>query len=215
MQADNARRLEQLIRLGTIAEVDHAKALCRVQCGDLQSDWLPWLERRAGKTRTWNPPTAGEQCLWVSPSGNTDGGGCVVVGLYSANAPSTDKNETLIAFPDGATTRYNHATSALGVAGIKTATVQAAEHVTVDSPEGTFTGNVTIEGNLTVKGMATVEQLLTYLAGMAGQGGAGGGTKISGPITHADGDLASNGIVLHTHKHGGTQPGSGTTGAPA
>jgi phage baseplate assembly protein V len=215
MQADNARRLEQLIRLGIIAEVDHAKALCRVRCGDLQSDWLPWLERRTGETRTWNPPTVGEQCLWISPSGNTDGGGCVLLGLYSANAPSFSPDETLIVFPDGATAHYNHVTGALDVAGIKTATVQAADHVTVDCPESTFTGNVTIEGNLTVKGRATVEQLLTYLAGMSGQGGAGGGTKISGPITHADGDLASNGVVLHTHKHGDTQPGSGTTGAPA
>jgi phage baseplate assembly protein gpV len=92
--------------------------------------------------------------------------------------------------------------------------VQAAEHVTVDCPESTFTGNVTIRGDLTVKGCATVEQLLSYLAGMSGQGGAGGGTKISGPIAHSDGELASNGVVLHTHKHGDTQPGGGMTGAP-
>jgi phage baseplate assembly protein V len=214
MQADNARRLEQLIRLGTIAEVDHAKALCRAQCGDLKSDWLPWLERRTGKTRTWNPPTMGEQCLWLSPSGNTDGGGCIVTGLYTVNAPSHDPNETLTVFPDGAQVRYNHDTGALNVSGIKTAIVQAADHVTVDCPESTFTGNVTIEGDLTVKGKATVEQLLSYLAGMSGKAGPGGGTTISGPIAHSGGELASNGVVLHTHRHGGTQPGSGTTGAP-
>jgi phage baseplate assembly protein V len=53
MQADNARRLELLIRLGTVAEeVDHTQAVCRVLGSYLQSDWLPWLERRTGKTRT-------------------------------------------------------------------------------------------------------------------------------------------------------------------
>ncbi|WMR36092.1 phage baseplate assembly protein V, partial [Metapseudomonas otitidis] len=38
-----ARLLENLIRLGTIAEVDHAAARVRVQSGQLLTGWLPWL----------------------------------------------------------------------------------------------------------------------------------------------------------------------------
>ncbi|MNV61091.1 hypothetical protein D3C71_1535850 [compost metagenome] len=47
----------------------------------------------------------------------------------------------------------------------------------------------------------TVTGLLTYLAGMAGKNGKGNATTIHGTITHLDGDLSSNDVVLHKHKH--------------
>ncbi len=197
MQADNARRLEQIIRIGTIADIDHARALCRVACGNLTSDWLPWRELRTGATRTWNPPTLGEQCEWISPSGNSDGGGYVAAGLYSANAPSTDPHETLTIYPDGARISYNHGSGALNVSGIKTATVQATEHVTVDCPESTLTGNVTIKGDLTIEGKTQAKALLSYASGMTGKGGA-----------------TINGIAFETHTHSGVQSGGSKTGAP-
>ncbi|MCL2656144.1 MAG: phage baseplate assembly protein V [Betaproteobacteria bacterium] len=207
MQADLERRLEQIIRIGTISEIDHAQALCRVACGNLTSEWLPWLELRSGETRTWNPPTLGEQCLWISPSGNTDGGGCVIAGLYSDNAPSSDGDETLALYPDGASIRYNHATGALAVTGVKTARVQASVSCTLDTPLTTLTGDLIVEGKAVIKG------LLSYLAGLAGSGG-GAGSVIQGPLTQSDGALSSNGIVLATHAHGGVQPGGSSTGAP-
>ena len=43
---------------GTIAEADLAAPRVRVDTGGLTTHWLPWLECRAGTTRTWNPPTA-------------------------------------------------------------------------------------------------------------------------------------------------------------
>lgn len=55
------RLVHNLIRLGTIAEVDHSHAQVRVQSGELLTNWLPWLEARAGTTRTWSAPTVGEQ----------------------------------------------------------------------------------------------------------------------------------------------------------
>ncbi|MCX2525489.1 hypothetical protein [Larsenimonas rhizosphaerae] len=36
-----ARLLQNLIRLGTVAEVDHADVCVRVQCGELLTDWVP------------------------------------------------------------------------------------------------------------------------------------------------------------------------------
>ena len=51
------RLIHNLIRLGTIAEVDHARARVRVQSGELLTNWLPWIEARAGTTRDWDPPT--------------------------------------------------------------------------------------------------------------------------------------------------------------
>lgn len=205
---DTLRRLDNLVRLGRIAAIDPDVARCRVQTGGNLTGWLPWLTQRAGTTRTWCPPTVGEQVIILSPSGEP-AGGIVLTGLYSelVEAPSTASAEHITDYPDGARIAYNHATHALTVTGIDTATVQAATHVTVDCPQSTITGNVLIQGTCTVQG------LLTYQAGLSGAGG-GAGTTISGPITQSGGNLTSNGIVLHTHKHSGVQTGAGQTGAP-
>ncbi len=38
--------------------------------------------------------------------------------------------------------------------------------------------------------------------------------KMSGNITHSGGNFTSNGITVHTHKHGGVKGGSDSTGGP-
>ena len=40
------------------------------------------------------------------------------------------------------------------------------------------------------------------------------GGKMSGNITHSGGNFTSNGITVHTHKHGGVKGGSDSTGGP-
>ncbi|ENM1106132.1 phage baseplate assembly protein V, partial [Pseudomonas aeruginosa] len=64
-----ARLLENLIRLGIVAAVDHATQRVRVQTGNLLTGWLPWLSPRAGADREWNAPSLDEQVLLLSPSG--------------------------------------------------------------------------------------------------------------------------------------------------
>lgn len=198
-KAELPRRIESLIRLGVIVAVDHAAARCRVQSGELTTDWLPWFAARAGTTRVWDPPTFDEQCVVFCPSGDP-AAGFVLLGVFSDSnpAPSSSADEYLTVFPDGATVRYNHASGAMAIDGIKTMTISASESITLDAPQTTSTGKHTIKG------------LLSYLAGLAGIGG-GAGTSITGPITHSGGDLSSNGIVLHTHRHPETQ---GITGGP-
>lgn len=205
-----SRQLENIVRIGTVHSVDHRAVRCRVQSGKLITHWLRWHTPRAGNTRTWDPPTIGEQAIVLSPSGVLENG-IVFYGLNSDDrpAPSDNADEHVTVYPDGARTTYNHASGALTINGIKTATVQAAEHVTVDCPESTFTGNVLIKGTL------TVDDLLTYLNGIAGSGGsAGNGNRITGDFLHQDGVLSSNGIVLHLHVHGGIQPGGNNTDGP-
>lgn len=89
--ADLRRRLDNMIRLGTIAQVDHAKALCRVQSGAITTGWLPFFTRRAGTTNEWDPVSQGEQCTVFSPSGEL-AQGVVLVGLYSSANPPTSNN---------------------------------------------------------------------------------------------------------------------------
>lgn len=150
-----SRRLENLIRIGTIHSVDHAAVRCRVQTGALITQWLPWLEQRAGETTTWNPPTIGEQCILFSPSGEP-AGGIVLVGIDSAaiQPPSHSPEKHVIKFPDGATFSYDHATGHLSITGIKTAALSATESLTVSVPHTTWTGEIEqTSGNLSSNGV--------------------------------------------------------------
>jgi len=211
---DLARRLESLIRLGTIADMQMKPLRARVQSGQLTTDWLTCFCLRAGRVRRWSPPTKGEQCIVFSPSGDT-AAGIVLVGLPSDLIPSPSDNpdEDVIDYPDGARVTYNHATSTLTVTGIKTASVQASEKVTVDCPETETTGNLTVGGNLTIVGSTTAQGPLAYQSGMSGKGGKGGPSAvIEGDVVHRGGSLSSNGVVLDQHRHPGDS--GGTTGAP-
>lgn len=241
--ADLARRLDNLIRLGTIAAVDHARALCRVRSGGLLTDWLPWAERRAGTTRTWNPPTVGEQVLLLCPSGEP-GAGIVLTGIYTEahDQPSASADEHVTHYPDGARIAYNHASGALSVTGIKTALVEASESATLTgmktvlveaSDDVTVTGAktatvqasdavtvdcpaTTITGDVEIDGALVVKNGLTYMNGMVGFGPAGGGpgAVLQGDFIHTNGILSSNEVVLHTHKHTNVTTGVDLTGLP-
>lgn len=143
---DLLRRLENLIRLGTIAAVDHQAARCTVKSGGLSIPNLPWLALRAGDSSDWDPPTVGEQCILLSPSGEP-AHGVALVGLYSQQrpAPSNSANVRRRTSPDGAVIEYDHATHTLS------ATLPAGGKANLTAPGGvTILGNVDITGTVTV-----------------------------------------------------------------
>lgn len=73
-------------------------------------------------------------------------------------------------------------------------------------------GALEIDGALlTVKCPVVFEQLLTYQAGMAGQGG-NTGTTIKGDIIHRGGTIESNGVTVDRHHHRDST--GGDTGGP-
>jgi phage baseplate assembly protein V len=140
--AELTRRLDNLIRPGTIAEVDHAKALCRVKTGNITTGWLPWFTRRAGSTNEWSPVSTGEQCVVLSPSGEHTQG-FALVGLYSdanpANSADPAVHRTL--FANGDFIEHNAQTGAYSI--------QATGHVAIDAASLTITcsGAVSINGS--------------------------------------------------------------------
>ncbi|MEJ7933649.1 phage baseplate assembly protein V [Sphingobium sp. AN558] len=148
----NAQDSEQLtgdvLRLGTIASVDHANATCTVESGDIVTGDLPWIAQRAGNARIWSPPSVGEQCLLASPEGDIQAG-IVIVGLYSdaCPPPSNDPDKIVVEYPDGATIAYDHVTHQL------TATLPAGGKATIEAPDG-----VSIIGPLDVTGPITATQ---------------------------------------------------------
>lgn len=57
------RRLENIVRFGSIDTVDLEKALCTVNLGDIKTAQLNWLNIRAGTDSSWDPPNPGSVAL--------------------------------------------------------------------------------------------------------------------------------------------------------
>lgn len=170
--ADILRRLENLIRLGTIAAVEGKR--CRVQTGGLETEWLPWFALRAGEDRDWDPPSEGEQCMLFSPSGEP-ALGVALVGLYSDqfDAPDDNPNRRRRTYRDGAVVEYDTETHTLR------AILPAAGRVEIVAPGGfALTGDVAIDGTVTVSRdvVASGISLLEHVHGgvMPGGGTTGG-----------------------------------------
>lgn len=140
-----ARRLQSVVRLGTVEQVNHAAALVRVRSGALLTDWRPWLASRAGQTRHWSPPTVGEQVLLLSPSGDP-AQAIILAGIYSDASPAPDSAAThdRLIWPDGGALVYDHA------AGAWSLTVPGSIHL--HAPQIDLTGSVQITGPVAIDG---------------------------------------------------------------
>ena len=88
------RRINNMIRVGTIAKVDYATARAQVQIGKITTGYLPWL---TPSTSAWIPIQPGEQVIVLSPNGNL-GFGVILPALYqdAKPAPSSDTNKITI-----------------------------------------------------------------------------------------------------------------------
>ena len=76
------------------------------------------------------------------------------------------------------------------------------KEIVVSAPDGAVFRYDADAGALSASGMRTATLDVTK------------GGKMSGNITHSGGDFTSNGITVHTHKHGGVKGGSDSTGGP-
>ncbi|MGJ5823756.1 phage baseplate assembly protein V [Serratia sp. H402Y] len=211
MNTDNfdiQRLVRNLIRIGTVSELDLERGRCRVATGGNLTDWLNWLTGRAGDARSWWAPSIGEQVLVLSLGGELETA-FVLPGVFSDAhpAPSASAQAAHIAFPDGAVLEYEPATGALKAAGIKSATIEAAERITLTAPNITCiaSGKITLDA----PEVECTQQLTTGTIAIH-QGGS-----MTGDLNHTGGSISSNGIVVHTHTHGGVQNGGGQTDKPA
>ncbi|WP_416261797.1 phage baseplate assembly protein V [Gibbsiella quercinecans] len=205
--AEPKRQLANIIRIGTVFDVDTANGLCRVRTGKNETDWLNWLTLRAGRVRIWSAPSVGEQVLILSIDGDLRVG-FVLPAIFSDQypAPSSSADALHISFPDGAVLEYEPETGTLTASGIKTATVQAfdaiaatsrvvvvnaSEQITLDTPE------VVCTHRLKAKKLSVTQ-----------------GGEISGDFKHTQGEFSSNGVVLDRHSHTGVKSGGDVSGGP-
>ena len=150
--SDLLRLLQNLIRLGTIAEVKGAKARVRLR-PTLATEWLNWAAPRAGSTRTWSAPTMGEQVIVFSPGGDLTRG-IIVPALYSQefDAPESSDSIHTTHYADGAVVQYDHAAHALTANLPGGSATITADKVTSNAPSTICTGNLTAMKNLIVNG---------------------------------------------------------------
>lgn len=159
-----ARRLANIVRAGTVTDVDLERARARVGYatgGDgrpVRTGWLPWIGSAAGEDRDWRPPSLGEQVVLLSPFGELSAA-WILPGSYRNDdfpAPESVGTKRVALHRDGARIEYDsgaHELKAVLPAG-GTASIQAPGGLTVTG-DTDVDGDVSIDGGLTVTG--TVE----------------------------------------------------------
>lgn len=148
---DNQRLIGDLIREGVVVSVDHASGTARVEFADeLTTGDIPWLESRAGSTRTWSPPAVGEQVVVLAPEADT--ARCMIIGSLSSDAhphPANDAS-TLAEYEDGARIGYDPVSHAL------TALLPGGATVMIVADGGlSFKGHLTVDGDINSTGTIT------------------------------------------------------------
>lgn len=205
--AEIMRILSNVIRIGTVTEVDLTTLTCRVKTGELVTDWLKWTTGRAGKGRSYWAPTPGEQVVILAMNGELTTA-FIIGSLYSQahTAPSHSAEARHETFSDGAVFEYEPKTGHAKLTGIQTADINASNHITATAQ------NVTINASVAVH-LNTPNVICSHNLSCATLNVTKGG-EMHGSITHTGGTFSSNGIVVDTHTHGGVERGGSTTGQP-
>lgn len=182
------RLITNLIRTGTVSEVDSVNWLCRVKTGDLETNWINWLTLRAGSTRTWWQPTVGEQVVLLSLGGNLETA-FALPAIYSEAFPPPDYSEDgdTTEYSDGGFFQYDPARNLWLIRGVKNVLVEGAENI-----------------ELNTKKFALNADEAVINAAM----------KIKGAVTQSGGAMSSNGVVVDKHVHEKVKNGTDTSGGP-
>ncbi|HEL4297248.1 phage baseplate assembly protein V [Stenotrophomonas sp. GD03930] len=196
MSAEHARLIGNLLMIGVVRELDEAAARVRVDADGMLTDWIPWLERRAGPgMRSWCAPEPGEQVVLACPYG--DPGQALVLGsLYQDRfaAPADSRLRQRTQYADGSIVEYDQETTTLSVnvgsgkviVTCASAQVIASESVLLDTPSIKATGDLDVTGAITA------------------------GKDISTPA-----EIKAGAIGLKAHKHTAQGPTAPTTPAQA
>jgi phage baseplate assembly protein V len=194
---ESSRQFLNGIRKGTVSAVQGA--LCRVDSGDLTTDWIQWFMPFAGETIEWHAPSIGEGVMLLCPSGDP-AQAVALRGFYSEDfePPSTDPAKHVRKYRDGAVIEYDMAVHSLTAQLPADATVLivAPGSVTVKTKTATVQADdVTIDAKQT-----TVKGAFTFQSGMSGKGGDGATMNIEGAANFT-GEVKSQGVSLPHHKH--------------
>ncbi|CAN7192298.1 phage baseplate assembly protein V [Trinickia sp. LjRoot230] len=193
---ESTRQFLNGIRKGAVAAVEGA--LCRVESGDLTTDWIQWFVPFAGETIEWLAPSIGEGVMLLCPSGDP-AQAVALRGFYSEDfpPPSTDPAKHVRKYRDGATVEYDTSAHSLKATlpGGATAEITVPGSVVVKTTDLTLDATTT-----TVTGSMTVKGAFAFESGMTGKGGTSSTVKIDGEADFT-GEVRSQGVSLPKHTH--------------
>lgn len=203
--ADILRRIENIVRPGVIAEVQHSPLRVRVASGGLTTTWLRVFAQRAGEDRTWDPPSVGEECVVFCPSGIPEQG-FVLVGLNGDEFPAPDDSPDRHrrAYRDGAVIEYDTATHALRAELPESGTFEL-----IATGGSRIVGPVHIEGTLHATEAVSTDSTLHATDDISTDAGISAAADIT-----TDADVLAGDISLTKHRTSGVLPGNGTAGVP-
>lgn len=208
------RLIDNLLCLGTIAEVEHPRRL-RLDIRGRRTGWLPYPNEIGHNFRRWRPLRIGTQVLAACPSG--DPANAVIVAILPTDAlppPAAAETLDLIEFDDGSRVEYDSAAHKLRAVSVGDIEAQAARNATLAAG-----GDLTATAGGTAAITAAVAATITAPAiGMrATRGGAGaaemqgdfrliGNLEITGDIAvtgsvRASGDIIAEGVSDNHHSH--------------
>lgn len=182
------RRLENLARVGTVEEVrTSTPARVRIRCGDMVTNWLPWVAGRAGGEAgaMWWPPVKGEQVLMLAPGGDLTNA-MVLPGAFSDKNPQASENPEIFRMDLGGGAYFEH-----------------------DAANGVFKMEAMASIHIMCMGsfITITENEITMAAG-------GGTLTLNGAGLKVTPDVIAQGISLVNHVHPAVQRGGEETDPP-
>ena len=182
------RLITNLIRTGTVSEVDPVNWLCRVKTGDIETNWINWLTLRAGNTRTWWKPTVGEQVVLLSLGGNLETAFALPAIYSDAFPPPSDSEDgSVTEYPDGGWFEYDPVKHLWLIRGVQNVLIEGAENMELNTKKFLLNAD---EAEINAE------------------------MKIRGGVEQTGGKMSSNGVVVDDHDHGGVEHGSSRTDGP-
>lgn len=110
--AELLRMVKNTVRFGTIEKLDEkVRMKVRVKTGDIITNWIPWIVRRAGPDREFWCPEPKEQVVILSPGGDM-AQGVVLPALYSNKFPANadDRDIHRVDYKDGSWVEHDRKT---------------------------------------------------------------------------------------------------------
>ncbi len=216
--APYARRLNNLVARGTVANADSSTTLQTVQLKLLDGEAKDGVEHFEPYGFT-SRPRSGAEHVTVFLDGDRSHGITVVITDRRYRLKDLAEGEVALFTDEGDRILFKRGRTIEVLAGTKVSVtapeveVVASTRVAITSPLTQISQHVTIGGALQVAGPITGQ------SGLAISGG--NGAVVNGNLQVNDGDVNVNhgavmadGISLEGHVHGGVQPGSGTSGQP-
>lgn len=197
------RIVANLIRFGRIDAVDYESGTATVDFDGEIIEGLEWAKPRAGDDRKYHAPSKDEQVCVLSPSGDL-AQGVIAFSISQERFPNAGNNQNpKTIYADGTVVEYDKEAHILTVdcsassgtvnVTCANANVIANSAILFDTPEATFTGNLTVQKNINVN-----ESL-----------GVNGDSIIAGNVAFTGNSIKHDGKEIGSgHKHGGVKSGT-------